>query len=145
MERRYKVGGYEVIVELNEGLVRIVNNDAFKHAVAVQSTNSVASLIGSIQADYITGYGTSLAIGDNSFAVEIWGHLYFEYFLLKYNKLLRIIFLFGLYKRFLRSCQVFDCGEAGKDPNRWVWDRLARYRRTIESWLPKIHSWLIDR
>lgn len=145
MKQRYEVEGYWVTVDLNQGLVRITNDNAFKHAVAIHPIQSVISLIDSIQAGYSTLYGTALAIGQDSFAVEIWGHLYFEYFLLKYNKLLRIIFLFGLYNRFLNSCQVFDCGEQGKDPNRWLWDWLARYRRKIETWLPKINSWLTDR
>lgn len=142
MKRRYEVEGYWITVNMKQGLVGITNDNAFKHAVANQPIPSVTSLIGSIQADYSMLYGTALAIGQDSFAVEIWGHLYFEYFLLKYSKLMRIIFLFGLYNRFLRSCQVFDCGERGKDPNRWLWDRLARYRRKIETWLPKINSWL---
>ena len=142
MKRRYEVNSHGITVDLNQGMVCIMNDHAFKRAVAGAPIQSVFALIHSIQTDHSTVYGTALAIGRDSFAVEIWGHLYFEYFLLKYNALLRVVFLFGLYDRFLRSCQVFDCGEQGKDPNRWLWDRLARYRRNIEVWLPKIHSWL---
>lgn len=145
MKRRYEIDGYEVIVDIQEQLVCITNDNAFKFAIAAQPVRSVAYLISSLRADYTAAYGTALAIGDDSFAVEIWGHLYAEYCLLKYKRVLRLIFLFGLYDRFLRSCQVFDCGARGKDPNRWIWDRLARYRHKIESWLPKINSWLVNR
>jgi hypothetical protein len=145
MKLRYEIDGHEVIVNIHEQLVCITNDDAFKNAIASRPVHSVAFLINSLRADYARIYGSVLAIGDDSFAVEIWGHLYAEYCLLKYKTVLRFVFPFGLYNRFLRSCRVFDCGARGKDPNRWVWDILARYRHKIEGWLPKIGSWLASR
>lgn len=145
MTLRYEIDGHEVIVNIHEQLACITNDDAFKSAIASQPVQSVAFLIKSLQVDYARVYGSALAIEDDSFAAEIWGHLYAEYYLLKYKNALRFVFPFGLYDRFLRSCRVFDCGARGKDPNRWVWDRLARYRHKIEGWLPKISSWLASR
>lgn len=132
MQQYYEIGGHWVTVDMSPGLVRITNDANFKKAVSVQSRDRLASLTGSIRVDYEQAFGRPLAISRDSLVVEILGHLYAERLLLKYRRFLRVILIFGLYKRFLRSCEVFDCGERHKDRNRWLWDRLARYGDKIK-------------
>ncbi len=137
MEKEYVLFGWFAKVNIQEGLVGIVNDRSLRRMVGPQPELAAVSLVDLIKADYAAIYGTALLIADDSFIVEIWGHLYFDYFLLKYKTVLRFILLFGLYDRLCRSCEVIDCGERGKDPNRRVWDAIARYRRCLANWLPR--------
>ncbi len=145
MNKSYVLYGHSIYADIERGLVRIHNDVGIKHAIGIHPVQSMERLVSWIQDEHLNTHGRTLVIGRDSFVMEIWGHLYFEYFLLKYRLLSHIIFPFGLYKRFRKSCEVIDCGERGKDPNRWIWDRLARYRRRISRWMPKIDAWLADR
>lgn len=131
MEKQYTLDGVSVRVALVEGLVRIVNDLPFKQAVIDQPHGITTALVTEIKADYDAVFGKRLAIRDDSFVVEILGHLYFDYLLLRYRRILKFICAFGLYDRFCRSCKVIDCGERGKDPNRWIWDRLVPFRKIL--------------
>jgi hypothetical protein len=138
MEKQYVLDGLHVRVGIEEGLVRIINDSALRRLLLSQPEATTPALVSRIKADYKATQGKALLITDDSFTVEIWGHLYFDYFLLKHSVLLKTILFFGLYNRLCRSCEVFDCGERGKDPNRHFWDRLAPHRNKIARWLPKI-------
>ncbi len=137
MKKRYTLNGNQVEVFFNEGLIGITNDAALKRLVQANPEESVELLVRQINKDYRVYHGRALAITDDSFIVEIWGHIYFEHFLLKYRKLLQSILFFGLYQRLCKSCEVIDCGEKGKDPNRKVWDILSRYKKQFAKWLPK--------
>ena len=138
MEKHYVINDCQVKVVFEEGLIRITNDKALKRAAQRDPQESVDLLIKQINEDYYSYQGKALAVTSDSLAVEIWGHIYIEYFLLKYKKLLRVILVFGLYTRFRRSCEVIDCGEHGKDPNRGLWDMLAPHRGRIAERLPKV-------
>jgi len=137
MKRQYTLYNQPVEVDLEEGLVRISNNGCLARLMVTQHERSTASLVDLIQADHLAQYGRGLEISTDSLVMEIWGHIYFGYILLKYKKLMRFIFLFGLYNRFLRSCVVIDCGEQGKDPNRKLWDLLTPFRNWVGRRLAK--------
>ncbi|WP_353197103.1 hypothetical protein [Parapedobacter defluvii] len=128
MNKTYVLDGYAITVVIDKGLVRITNDEALKSVAADQPLTFAERLVDLIRADYQKVYGKTLAISRLSFIVEIDGHLYVEYCLLKYSMLFWVIFPFGLYNRFRRSCEVIDCGERGRDPNRWLWDRLVPLR-----------------
>lgn len=136
MKKHYLIRDNPVTVQVREGFVHITSNQSLTRAIRDRPTTAVAQLVSQIKEDYLHDFGKPLAITDDSFVVEIWGHFYFERFLLKYSKILRFILIFGLYKRLCRSCEVIDCGERGKDPNRRFWDKLAPFRSQIAKWLP---------
>src|SRR5690606_64513 len=117
MEKQYLLSGLPVRVEIAVGLVRIVNDRSLRRVVVEQPCSATMALVGRIQADYETTFDMELGITDDSFVVEIWGHLYCDYLLLKYKRILKVILVFGLYERFRQSCKVIDCGEPEKDPN----------------------------
>lgn len=120
--------GLPVRIEIGDGMVHIVNDLSLRRVVVGQPLAATSALVGRIRADYQTTFDKELAITDDSFIVEIWGHLYCDYLLLKYSKILKVILMFGLYNRLYRSCRVIDCGEEGKDPNRWLFDKLVAFR-----------------
>lgn len=138
MKKHYLLHGFTVEVIIEEGLIRVNNDSQLKRAIESGLEKNTASLVDWIKADHLACFNKVLNIGDRSLIVEIWGHLYFEYFLFKYSKLLRIILTFGLYKRFRRSCVVIDCGEHGKDPNRRFWDFVAPLQNWLGKWLSNI-------
>lgn len=129
METHYPIRGNLVTAYIHEGLACIVNDDALKRVVGAEPTKSVSSLVRQIKADYIIRFGKQLAIEEHSFAIEILGHVYFERFLRRHRRILRWVLFWGLYDRFCRSCVVIDCGERGKDPNRFFWDALSVFYR----------------
>ncbi|SEL16963.1 hypothetical protein [Parapedobacter koreensis] len=141
MEKEYLIGDRVINVDIEEGMVHIINGEPLRNALIAKPGQSTVLLITQIKQDYVSRYGKPLVIGDNSFITEILGHLYIEYLLLKYRRLLQTALFFGLYKRLRQSCEVIDCGEAGKDPNRWFWDKLAPYGNRIARWLSKIDAW----
>jgi hypothetical protein len=128
-EKQYIIAGQRLLVHFELQLVRIVNSDALKLAIASNPESVTAELITSIQNDYYAYQGKRLAITYPSFTVEIWGHLYFEQLLLKYGSFFRFVLRRRFFDRLRRSCEVIDCGEAEKDPNRRVWDLLGWSRR----------------
>lgn len=131
MEKQYLLDGLPVQVTFVDGLVSIVNDLPFKRAVIGRPEGNTTALVAKIKSDYKASFGNGLAIGDDSFVVEILGHLYFDYLLLRYKSLLKFICIFGLYDRFCRSCRVIDCGERGKDPNRWLWNKLVPFQKPL--------------
>ncbi len=128
MEKYYLLQDCSVRVVFKVGLIGITNDNALKRLMHVDLNGVTDELIRLIKADYALFQGTPLAISDDSLVVEIWGHVYAEYLLLKYRKVMRAILIFGIYARLRKSCEVIDCGEREKDPNRRLWDRLTRYR-----------------
>lgn len=138
MEKQYTLDGRSVHVVMEDGLVRIDNDISLRRALVKQPEAATRLLVAGIKADYEAVFGTRLGIGNDSFIVEIWGHLYFDHLLLKHRRILRVILAFGLYNRFVRSCAVIDCGERGKDPNRWLWDRLVPLRHMMGKRLANI-------
>lgn len=138
MKKQYLLYGLPVRIELGDGMVHIVNDPSLRRVVVGRPFQATSALVGGIRADYQATFNKELAIADDSFIVEIWGHLYCDYLLLKYSKLLKVILVFGLYNRLYRSCRVIDCGEDGKDPNRWLWDKLVVFQTMLGRRLSKI-------
>src|SRR5690606_34975860 len=100
VEKQYTFGDLPVRVEITDGLVRIVNDRPFKQAVVTQPEAVTSALVDGVKADYKLTFGRDLNIYDESFIVEIWGHLYGDYLLVRYRRALKIILIFGLYDRF---------------------------------------------
>jgi len=128
MKRQYPLGRYRVSVTLEEGLIRVANTPQLRQGLAGNPVAKATALMEAIKADHLRVFGRALAVSDESLVAELFGHLYAAHLLLKYNRLFQFIFPNKLYKRLLRSCEVTDCGERSKDPNRWVWDGLTFLR-----------------
>lgn len=131
MERQYRLDGLAVSVEIRKGLVCIVNDESFRCMLDRQLQMATTTPVAGIRTDHQTLVGRDLAIPDDSIIVEIWGHVYADYLLLKYSRILKYLLIFGLYARLRRSCAVIDCGERGKDPNRWVWNKLTPFKKML--------------
>lgn len=137
MDKRYTIKGLEIAVSFRDGLVGIDNNKALWILIDRHGADEVRTLIDLVYAEHLLLYGRALAIVPRSFLLEIWGHVYAEYLLLRYHRFFRFILPSRWYDSLIESCDILDCGEKGRDPNRWFWD--------IMSWFNPIHRMLFPR
>lgn len=131
----YEGGKFDVV--FGEGIARIDNND---HLWAFINTNpgvKTRELVDWMKQVYSSAYGRELKISAHSFVMEIWGHIYFEHFLLRHEGFGRLLFPFGLYERLVKSCEDVDCGESKVDHNRWLWDLLGVFTPLVGRLIPK--------
>lgn len=74
-----------------------------------------------------------LEISTDSMTVEILGHVYPGLMAEAIRGLPAPDNIKKFCRRILKSTCVIDCGESSIDDNRWVWDKLAPFRRVIEA------------
>lgn len=137
MQRTLRLEGRELIVIFGRGVVRIESSENLWAYITEKPPGHTKKLVEKIQEIYEGNFGSRLDISEKSFTMEIWGHLYFEFFLLRNPRPGRILFPFGLYDRLVRSCEAIDCGEADIDGNRWLWDVLGLFVPLLSRILPQ--------
>ena len=125
MQRTFEYNTGKIEVAFGRGVVRVDNDRALWVYIHLDPYSNTRRLVTWIKQIYASAFDEDLRISDNSLAMEIWGHIYFEQFLLRNPKLGRVLFPFGLYQRLVTSCEAVDCGESSKDGNRWLWDVLG--------------------
>ncbi len=131
---RFDRGTVEVLFQ--QGSIHIVNDTALWTLLEGTVKENTITLVTWIREQYQALLGKDLDITDDSLAVEIWGHVYFEYYLLILKELVRLQLLNDLLEPLLAKSDVIDCGEAGLDNNRKLWDMLAPHRNFILGMLP---------
>jgi hypothetical protein len=90
-----------------------------------------------VKKEYERLYKKELNISDASLAVEIWGHVYFEYFAIVFEKLVNMNLIKQMASKISSYCEIIDCGESEKDNNRFFWDILAPFKNQIAVLLPE--------
>jgi len=141
MERILTFGSIDIQVRLEPHIVRIVNDAALWQLVAAGDIRLVDALAEEIGGIYRETYREELRIAHDSLVVEIWGHVYCEYFALVLERLLQLKLIDRLADKVIGYCEMIDCGESGYDHNRWFWDMLAPFRSLIARLLPDaIHT-----
>ena len=122
---------------MRNGVVSIINNaDLWKYFSEEVNTRTTR-LTQMIKRDYREFYNKELDIGENSLMVEIWAHIYYEYYILSIGSMFRTGWVKRLIEKLVKPSQSIDCGERGGDRNRRLWDILARYRSAISKLLPE--------
>lgn len=137
MKKTYTLNDCQVHVTFGEGMVHIYNDSAFWDFVDADPIESVALLVRQIKSEYLKYMGQALAVTDRSFVVEVWGHLYYEYYVLRLKCMLNARWFDRWSVKLLRPSASIDCGEKGKDRNRWLWDLLSGCSHIIARLLPK--------
>lgn len=115
---------FEITLSYGSGIIHIINNIDLWRFFDADVVIRTQWLINAIQQDYLALFGKPLEIRNRSFAVEIWGHLYAEYYLLKISRFFGKIAPKKLQYLIQRSASI-DCGEKNIDNNRFLWDFLA--------------------
>jgi len=135
-EKIYTFQSASIQVIFEEGIVRITNNLQLWFFYDQHIIERTARLVALIKQDYSEFFGRPLAISNHSLGLEIWGHLYYEVFILSICKLLRLNGNSPRVKILLKSSQIIDCGEQHKDSNRRLWNFLAPLHNAIGRLLP---------
>ncbi len=69
--------------------------------------------------------------------MEIWGHIYFDYYVQAVKELVPIELVADFLNRINKVSEIIDCGEAGLDNNRNFWNMLATHKAFILDMLPE--------
>lgn len=131
MLKRYTIGGHEIGVSLDRGLVRITNDLSLRNLAARDPARNTADLVARIKADYSSLMEEPLKIGSDSMVVEIWAHILIGKWTLALQRFLHLRFIDRFAGFILRRMEVIDCGERARDRNRFVWDLLAPFKGPV--------------
>lgn len=139
-KQEYRYGNCAVAVQFEDRSIHITNNKGLWTLLGEDIESRTAALATWIKTQYQDFFGKELEITTDSLVVEIWGHVYFEYYVLAIKELLKLKLIEGFLENILQPSEVIDCGESGLDNNRKLWDMLAPHKDFILKMLPgKIH------
>lgn len=137
VNKKFHYRSVSIVLSYEPEMVRITNNIDLWHFFDEDIRLRTDLLVDTIQQDYIDIFGKPLKIARKSLAIEIWGHLYFEYYLLYLSRFLRIGLKSKMFQRLIARSSVIDCGEKNKDRNRLLWDCLVLFYGLLQHLLPK--------
>ncbi len=86
---------------------------------------------------YYTTYQRKLKVRPASFIMEIWGHIYAEYYTLLWKDRLRTRWMDNIACFVRKKTVMIDIGERTVDRNRWFWDWIAWLKPVLPAFLPK--------
>lgn len=138
MEKTYLIEDCKIKVSFGTGIVHITNDDELSKLLSKSLLPGSDQLVEAIKKDYLEWNEKELQVSDSSLIVEIWGHVYFDYFANTISRMIPLK-LAGDFGAFVTErCEVIDSGEAKIDNNRKFWDLLAPHRNLIAGLLRAI-------
>jgi hypothetical protein len=137
MEQHFLVRGNSIKVQLEQGALHITNDKELWGLLNEQTEAATDDFIDLLKKEYQRLFHVPLDISDASLAVEIWGHVYFEYFALIFEKMVNMNLIKQVANKITAYCEVIDCGESAKDNNRFFWNMIAPFKKQIAAMLPK--------
>lgn len=135
MDKTYYYQKQRISVTFERQIIRIKNDIYFWQFLNQDAEKRTRWLVQMIKLDYLNLYENPLRIADKSFILEIWAHVYLEYYALKIKRLLKLD-KNKIIKRISRSSRIIDCGEKEKDSNRIVWNIMAPLEKIVAMFLP---------
>jgi hypothetical protein len=140
MEQKYIIGDYTIGAVIDDTSVHIINSEDLRQLFSKEIALRTDQLTARLLKDFEQRNGRAFTVTADSLAVELWGHVYFEHFVLVIKRLLQLRFIDNIAEQMIQYSEVIDCGEEGTDSNRWLWDVLAPFKNMIAGWLPGITS-----
>lgn len=137
MEQLYSIAGYKIAVTFKESSVHIVNDEQLWAMLNADRLGNSKALAALVRADFEAMQKRPLQIEESSLIVEIWGHVYIDYFAKMIHDFLPVNILESLVNKVQDYCAVIDCGEKGSDSNRFLWDMLSGQMKNIDKILPE--------
>lgn len=135
-KQEYRFGDCAVVVQFENCSVHITNDKGLWTLLEEDIESRTTAFADWIKAQYQSFFQKELDITTDSLVVEIWGHVYFEYYILAVKELLKLKLIAGFLENILQASEVIDCGESGLDNNRKLWDMLAPHKAFILKMLP---------
>lgn len=137
METTINVLGRNVKLTMTQHKIKLVNDAELAALLSQQMEASTDALVSAMKAAFKQQNAKEFDVSDNSIAVEIWGHVYAESFAETVKNLSPFGFIDSIADKVIFHCEVIDIGEADRDNNRFIWDRLASFKSKIAGLLPK--------
>lgn len=117
--------GQTVQIACKPGVVSIQNDDALTRILKEQAgAEAVAKAAKTL---YEKQFGQKLDIATGSLHTEILGHVYPDRIMKVLDQLKLPAFADKGIEKVLERTAVIDCGESGKDSNRFIWDLLHKH------------------
>lgn len=135
MERTLVLNGYKVSFRMDAHALHIDNDTALQQLIAAEPATVADQLALRLLDIHERTYGRRLELKPDSLSVEILGHIYAGRLAQVLEQLTELKLLDKVAGVVLDACAVIDCGEAGHDRNRWLWDLLAPFKDRIAGWL----------
>lgn len=141
MQQTYQLYDTSIRVTFKENSVHITNDKELWQLMGQDKDQRTTELAALIRNDFKVLHNRDLNITTDSLVVEIWGHVYFEYWALAIDNLFKLKLISNLVDTAVQYSEIIDCGEEGFDNNRKLWDFLAPHKNRIATWLPEnIHD-----
>lgn len=137
MEQQFLVRGWSIQVNMERHAVHIVNDKELWGLLNEQTEAATDDFISLLKQEYQRLFGQELDISDASLAVEIWGHVYCEYFAHVLDNIVDLNLIKQLTDKIAANCEIIDCGESSADNNRFFWNMIAPFKKQIAALLPK--------
>jgi hypothetical protein len=138
MGKEYNISGYTIMVSFKPGVVHITNDKALEFLLSKNPDEAVKGLIRLIKGDYLIKYNKALRVSDDSMLIEIYGHVYFEYFTVLATRIFPLQITDKLAGWVIKRCEIIDSGEEGVDKDRRFWNSLVPFKEAIMTILSKM-------
>ncbi|MFT4094629.1 MAG: hypothetical protein QM640_13445 [Niabella sp.] len=126
MDKVFSIDDESIYVRFNRHTVHLLAGYPIRRLIK-RDWHNIEALACEILATYKNLYSKDLGITCQSLTIEILAHAYTYRICL----FMRTIFPRGLFRLIsLRSGNI-DCGAAGHDNNRWIWDFLSYFKSLI--------------
>lgn len=137
MEYTFTLLDCSIKVLFKEHSVHITNDKALWKLLGEDPAGASGLLTEKIFTTFERLYGRVFGVHPDSLLVEIWGHVYCEYFALALEKLIQLKLVDKIAGKLVEYCELIDCGEQDYDDNRSFWDMLAPFAALIAPHLPR--------
>lgn len=140
MKRKLYIHGIPISVTFSSRICSIQNDINLAYLLSRKIKEHTVLLADAVYQEFFNIYHRQLSIRKNSFMVEVWGHVYCDYYAQKLSKLLPTKWTNKLAKRISKYCAQVDIGEKPYDKNRFFWDAISWCKPLVQMLLPPIKS-----
>ncbi|MFC3563405.1 hypothetical protein [Pedobacter jamesrossensis] len=137
MDKIYELENCKIKVKLEEGIIRLKSDNGLWRYLDGGAKTRTFQLIKVIKEDYKSEFDKPLNIHNESLMVEIWAHVYCDYYGLLFHRNIKIKWIQNILMKGIERAAIIDCGERELDSNRWIWDFLSNFKSPISWVLPK--------
>ena len=138
MKKQFVIAGVPISVVFSEqGIIRLKGDRHLWKLMDQDPVQNARLITEKIFELHTTIFKEKLHIRPESVIVEIWGHVYAEYFVLLWKDRLRFRWLNRLAGFVRKRSADIDIGERNLDPNRWFWDLISVLKPVMPPFLPR--------
>lgn len=124
-EIQLPIEGNNFLISLTDAAVLLHNSESLESFLRKNSYVNALLLANKIQEAYKAYFSRPLNISEDSIAVEILGHVYFENFIETLGNKIPIKLMDTISEKIRSRCNEINIGEKDQDHNRTFWDLVT--------------------